>query len=425
MMKKYINAGFYFGIIMFFVYFILSCSKMDDYKSKFMSDGSIHYSGKMDSVNILSGNNRVLLTGLFTSDPNIIKYRVYWNSRQDSIEMPVTRTSGVDTIKLILPNLPEGTMSFEIRTFDAQGNSSVPIYATSTIFGSNYQNSLINRGISDASMQTDGSSLITWADVSSAAGIQYMEVSYKDSYNIQHDTIINSVLVNQKTTLPNYKLGSAFQYKTAYLPNATAIDTFFTAYQSHSVKADVTSVYLSNYGPNFQGTLGSDGRFGILGVPWISNTGAFNKGTGSNTYGGYQHASWQSTGVITWETWNNTPVTDGKIYQITSSPLPAGTYTVSFNYYSEVQQNSSVYVIAAAGNAGIPSLNTISSALGYSALFTGANVGATSPNITETKSFDFTINSPQVVSIGVLGNIIGNGNPGSYFEIRYFKLVQN
>jgi hypothetical protein len=146
-----------------------------------------------------------------------------------------------------------------------------------------------------------------------------------------------------------------------------------------------------------------------------------NKGT----YGGYQHASWQSTGVITWETWNNTPVVDGKIYQPTSAPLPAGSYTVSFTYYSEVQQNSSVYFIAAAGGSGIPSVSGLSGALGYAALFNGANIGATSPNVTETKSFSFTLSTAQVVSLGVLGNIVGSGNPGSYFEIRNIYLVQN
>src|SRR6185503_20367915 len=102
-----------------------------------------------------------------------------------------------------------------------------------------------------------------------------------------------------------------------YLPNPTAIDTFYLPLQSHSVKADVTAIYLSNAGPNFTGTYGpGDGRFGTLNAPWISNTGATNKSSGGTAYGGYEHASWQSQGVLTWETWGNTPVVDGKIYQV-------------------------------------------------------------------------------------------------------------
>lgn len=419
-MKKCINKLLFFSAI---VIIISACSKIDDYKEKYMAGGSIIYSGKMDSVMIFSGRNRVKLTGLFTSDPNIVKYRVFTNSRQDSVEVQVKRTSGVDTANLIIPNLSEGTQSFEIRTYDAAGNSSVPVFVTANVYGANYQSSLVNRGVADASLQNDGSARISWADVSGDAGVINMEVNYTDTAGMVHDTIFPSVAAGLVTNLPAIKLGSTFSYKTAFLPNPTAIDTFYTDFQSHSVKADVTKIYLSNFGPDFSGTLGSDGRFGTLNAPWISNAGALNKGGG--TYGGYQHAPWQSAGVITWETWGNTPVTDGKVYQVTSAQLPAGKYTVSFNYYSEVQQNSSVYCIVAAGGNGIPSLPDLSTSLGYAAMFNGANVGATSPNVTETKSFDFTINSPQTVSIGFLGNIIGNGNPGSYFEVRWIKLIQN
>src|SRR5690606_31524063 len=143
--------------------------------------------------------------------------------------------------------------------------------------------------------------------------------------------------------------------------------------------------------------------FGTLGAPWVTNAGAKNKGGG--TFGGFQHAAWQPAGVITWETWGNTPVTDGRVYQVTSAPLPAGNYSVSFNYYSEIQQNSSVYCVAAAGNSGIPSVANLSNALGSVALFNGANVGATTPNITETRSFNFTLATPQYVSIGFVGNM--------------------
>lgn len=396
-----------------------ACKKMDDYRSKYESDGAINYAGKMDSVRIFSGNYRVQVNGLLTSDPNIVEYRVFTNSRQDSIAQKVKRTAGVDTVKLIIPNLEEGTQSFEIRTYDADGNPSVPVFVTANVYGKNYQSSIINRGVVDASLQNDGSALITWADVSSDAGVQNMRITYTDTAGVAHDTTIKSIASKLTTTLPAIKVGSTFSYRTAFLPNPTAIDTFYTAYQPHSVKADVTAIYLSNYGPGFQRDL-FDGRFGTLGAPWITNAGAKNKDGG--TIGGYAA---DEGGVINWETWGNTPVVDGKVYQVTSAPLPAGTYTVVYTYYSEVQQNSTVFCIAAAGNTGIPSLSNLSAALGSSAMFNGANVGATSPNVQESKSFDFTITTPQYVSIGFLGNIVGDGNPGSYFQVKSIQLIQN
>jgi hypothetical protein len=175
---------------------------------------------------------------------------------------------------------------------------------------------------------------------------------------------------------------------------------------------------LSNTGPFTRATPG--GRWGVLAAPWITNAAAKNKDGGTN--GGF---SADEGGVINWETWGNSPVVNGIVYQPTSTALPAGTYQVSFTYYSEIQSNSTVYCIAAAGGSGIPVLANLSTSLGYASMFNGANVGATSPNVKETKTFEFVLTSPQVVSIGFLGNVIGNGNPGSYFQVLNIKLFRN
>ena len=395
-----------------------ACTKMDAYKDKYTSGGSIVYPGKIDSVKIFSGKNRVKVTGLFTSDPKIVKYRVFWNSRRDSVEVPVTRTAGVDTARVIIANLPEGLMSFEIRTYDAQGHASVPVDTAANVYGDLYQSSITNRPIVNAAMQSDGSALINWADVDKNAGVVNMDIRYTDKFSKAHDTIVASTLIGQATSLPNFQAGNSISYSTTYLPNPTAIDKFSVAFQSHGVKADVTSIYLSNTGPFQRATF--DGRWGTLAAPWITNAAAMNKDGGTN--GDY---SSDAGGVINWETWNNTPVVNGIVYQATTTALPAGNYIVMFDEYSEIQTNSSVYCIAAAGGNGIPVLANLSTALGYVSLFNSAAVGKTSPNINDTRSFTFTLTAPQVVSIGFLGNIVGNGNPGSYFQVKNIKLFKN
>ncbi len=187
---------------------------------------------------------------------------------------------------------------------------------------------------------------------------------------------------------------------------------------------DVTPYFLSNYATPFARGDWDGGRWGNLDASWIANAAAKNKSNGA--YGGWAKESWNgTTGFICWETWGNTPVTDGIIYQPTSMPLPAGTYTVSINYYSEIQTNSSVHCVVAAGGNGIPTLANLSSALGSVALYNGAVIGTTKPSVTETKSFDFTLASSQVVSLGFLGNMVGSGNPGSYFIVKSIKLVKN
>jgi hypothetical protein len=197
-----------------------------------------------------------------------------------------------------------------------------------------------------------------------------------------------------------------------------------TALINPTASGDITKYFLSNYGPAFTHDVWDAGRWGVLGAPWITNAAGKNKAGG--LYGGYAHEGWNNPpGFINWETWDNTPVVNGIIYQPTSFPLPAGSYTVSFADYSEIQTNSSVYCVVAAGGNGIPILSNLSSALGYVALSNTSVVGTTAPNVNETKSLDFTLATSQIVSIGFLGNMAGSGNPGSYFIVKWIKLVKN
>ena len=198
-----------------------------------------------------------------------------------------------------------------------------------------------------------------------------------------------------------------------------------------TASGDITPYFLENTGDPVDGggfVRGDEltSRWGTLGAPWVTNMAALNK---DGSVGGYATEPWgQPEGYICIETWGNTPVTDGKIYQKTSLELPAGSYTLSFEYYSEIQTNSSVHCVVAAGGDGIPSLADLSNALGYAELANDAVVGTTSPNSTETQEVTFTIETSQVVSIGYLVNMKwGNGSndPGSYFTVKWMKLVKN
>lgn len=185
-----------------------------------------------------------------------------------------------------------------------------------------------------------------------------------------------------------------------------------------NASGDITPYFLGNYGPGFAKSIVS-GRWGVLAAPWVTNAAGKNK---SGTYGGYTTDKADNVvGNICWETWGNTPITNGIIYQPTSMPLSVGSYTVSFKYYSEIQTDSSVYCVIAAGGNGIPILANLSSAIASVPLASPAVVGTTKPNVTETKSVTFNITSPQVVSIGFLGNLTVN----NYFWVSYIKLVKN
>jgi hypothetical protein len=69
---------------------LASCEKADKYK-EFVKDGEISYIGKLDSVKVYSGKNRVMIKGMITSDPKIVECRVFWNNKKDSLVIPETK----------------------------------------------------------------------------------------------------------------------------------------------------------------------------------------------------------------------------------------------------------------------------------------------------------------------------------------------
>ncbi|WP_436487171.1 DUF4998 domain-containing protein [Chitinophaga sp. ARDCPP14] len=391
-------------IILALVLIISACSKMDDYRDKYMTGGAITYPGKMDSVVAFSGKSRVMITGLFTSDPKIAGYKVFWNSRQDSIEVAVKRTAGVDTAKVIIPNLPEGLMNFEIRTYDAAGHVSIPVNTAANVYGQLYESALINRGIANAEMQPDGSALISWADVNADAGVVNMRIKYEDNAGNLHDTVIVSGSTAFTTSLPAFKSGNAISYQTAYLPNTTAFDTFYVAFQDHSVKADVTVQYLQNTGPFARATY-DGGRWGTLAAPWITSANVMNH----SGFGGYAA---DAGGCLVMESgWSGTAnIINGKIYQTVT--LPAGNYIFLVNYYTEALDP--VYVVAAAGNT-LPDISDLSTTAGYTAFTTTRFVNGTA-------QCQFTLAQPQTVSLGFLATMT-SGN--QYWRVPSVKLIKN
>ncbi|MGO4291826.1 DUF4998 domain-containing protein [Chitinophaga sp. RAB17] len=198
------------------------CSKMDDYK-RFQTGGEISYPGIMDSVKILAGKNRVMLTGLFTSDPKITKYRLFWNNRQDSLEVAVNRKTD-DTARMIITPLKEGAISVEVRTYDEKNNMSIPVFAIGNVYGAQYEQGVGNRVTLHTSVTANGLNL-EWAAAPPNSTIT--KVGFKNISGKSNE--IRVAAGDNTTLLPGYQYGSKIIITTAYLPEPAAIDTFYAA----------------------------------------------------------------------------------------------------------------------------------------------------------------------------------------------------
>jgi hypothetical protein len=228
--KKYCTCQVIIAICIFFLF---SCSKMDDTYDDFIKDGEIVYIARVDSARSYPGNNRMGLSMLLTADPRISKVKVYWEAggQNDSTEKAVQRTAGVDTVRFSFDKLPEGTYTFYIYSHDNAGHRSIKTDVIGTVYGEKYIAQLVNRTIKTSTYdELAKTATVKWFGV--GADIIGEEIIYTDLQGLvrkqlyKHEGVTDSISI-----LPDFKRGNSFQFRTLYKPAANAIDTFYSNYE--------------------------------------------------------------------------------------------------------------------------------------------------------------------------------------------------
>jgi hypothetical protein len=256
-MKKimYINQNLRYFFFLILAGCFTSCSKQDATYSDFLKNGEIVYNGKPEQLQVLSGNNRVQLQWYIVSDPKITKAKIFWNNPaqidgkdpepgeriggRDSVEINIQRSSGTDSVKVLIDRLKEGIYTFDVFMYDNAGHSSVKSEVIGNVYGDTYQNSISNRPLNTALLDTTESKsdvYLEWFGVAQQAvkiDLKYTDVS-GTSKTVHMQKVVNPIdprrdmLWETLDTLWNYKEGELFTYRTAYLPEPNSIDTFYT-----------------------------------------------------------------------------------------------------------------------------------------------------------------------------------------------------
>ncbi|MBC9932148.1 DUF4998 domain-containing protein [Chitinophaga qingshengii] len=209
-------------LLLGFTTILFSCTKMDAYLD-LVGRQEIAYTGRVDSLKVLPGDGRLQLNWLLISDPKISGVTIYYNTKRDSVVIPVKRSEGVDSMHYLFDKMPEGTYSFEVYTWNSTGSRSVPAYISGRSYGNIYKNSLLNRALTNVVI-SDGNAVLTWGLVEET--VTGMEITYTNTGG--KTVVIKEPRTTNSTTLPDYKPGSSFSYRTLFRPDTLCIDTFYT-----------------------------------------------------------------------------------------------------------------------------------------------------------------------------------------------------
>lgn len=204
-----------------------SCSKMEDSYKAFIEGGEIRYSQKPDTLGVYPGHNRVE-AWLVANRANISKFKVYWNNRLDSIEVPVTAAFETDTLRVTIDNMLEGSYTFEFFTFDREGNTSVGVDTIGEVFGDLYTASLTNRLIRTSGL-VNNNIKIEWLEVSNEQ-VMGTEIWYQDQSGAEHVAFVEPE--EGITRIPGRPLNDVIRYRTLFRPHTQSIDVFYTTYRT-------------------------------------------------------------------------------------------------------------------------------------------------------------------------------------------------
>jgi hypothetical protein len=395
------TAKLYVTILVSIIAAITACRKMDDYKDKYLSEGSITYAGKIDSVKAHPGDGRIMLSGLLIADPKITSLHIYWNNKADSFVLPITRTTGVDTVRAILNKMEEGVKTFTLTTFDKYGNSSVDVTITGRVYGDVYKSLLLNRTIKDGLFDGDSVSL-DWNVLDASTGALGCELQFTDKSNNLQKLFVKRT--DTRTVLTNYKYGTKFNYRTLYLPDTLAIDTFYSKYQETEVKANVTGVFFKNAGPGFANSDGGSGRWQTP-ADWITTADVRN---GGGDIGGLDAGSWLPSKALSLEAWwGMTPIPNGKIYQ--TFTLPAGKYVLTVTA-GDCSSGGTKYITVGNGTS-LPDIGNVpTDAIAYTTITKNTD-----------NTLNFTLTNATTVAIGLQAYMLAEGNYMKAFKVRLMR----
>lgn len=219
-MKK--NKSIIYFFLTILSVWIISCTSMDEY-SKFQEGGEIRYAGKVKDVFVYTGKNRIKLEMELGVDPFVSKVVVYWNDRNDSVEVLNVNPNQSSNVEVVIDGLAEKAYNFELVTYDADGNFSISTYASGVVYGSLYEENLLNR-----SKKSAVCGVISWGKV--PEGALGVEVTYTNSEGVEKTVIVQNSEV--QTMIEDANDGTEFQYRTIYMPDSLSLDTFYASNES-------------------------------------------------------------------------------------------------------------------------------------------------------------------------------------------------
>jgi len=241
---------YYKSLFVLSVFFVLSsCNDTYEFHDKYIENGEIIYTNKVDSLRTLPGDNRLKIAGYISNAFNVNEITVFWNKGKKSQTFSYAKSENdTDELELIVENLEEQSYEFEVYSKDEDGNKSVKVVTFGTVYGDTFKSNLEARAFNSFSYGSDSNATVNLKVASNLT--RTTEIKYT---NLSGTEVVESVLADESEMILNQiDITAPTMYRTFYVPNATdengnetSIDEFDSDWLTYEFPSVVTSIFTS------------------------------------------------------------------------------------------------------------------------------------------------------------------------------------
>ena len=203
----------------------VSCTKMNDFHDEYLRNGPIIYVGRVDSMKVFPGKERVQVNYWIT-DPRAKELCFYWNNRKDSAKFSVPAHDPSEMQTLLVDPVAEGDYTFQVFSYDGKGHRSIRFEQAFSSYGEVYASTLNTRSVASVTVG-DGAVSVKWGSSFSTLEVG-IEVRYTGMDGVEKTLFVPTEELKAATVIEDADLGRSLTYRTAYKPSEDAIDVFYS-----------------------------------------------------------------------------------------------------------------------------------------------------------------------------------------------------
>ena len=194
-----------------------SCESLDHTQKQWADENETIFVGKLDSLEVRSGMNRVEIVGQTTYIRTAKTCEVVYDDKK--LKFNMADIVGEDGLaRMIVDNLEGGNYYFDVTTYDANGNKSLTTEVYGKVYGESDVLMQTPKRITEILPQPDGTIDLYWND----AEATYIEMEYeKEDGTIEKITIDGE---EEYTSIESWKLGGAINIQAFVLKNEDDLD---------------------------------------------------------------------------------------------------------------------------------------------------------------------------------------------------------